>query len=94
MRTHYLHLCVFACIACNGPVISGSTATKETEIQRETDIKQIGTVCLSCGKRYGSLPISRTVRHIAPFEWNSAELADRNETSIQEAAAVAKHFVQ
>ena len=38
MTTHYLHLCAYTCVACNGPVISGSFTTRETEIQRETDI--------------------------------------------------------
>ena len=47
MRRHYLHLAAFDCAACNGPVISGSMATRETDIQRETGIKQIGAICLS-----------------------------------------------
>ena len=72
MRTHYLHLAAFDCVDCNGPVISGSITTRETEIQRETGIRQVGAICLTCGKRYDSLPTSRAVRHIAPFVWKSA----------------------
>lgn len=32
MRTHYLHLSAFTCEACSCPVISGSLATRATEI--------------------------------------------------------------
>jgi hypothetical protein len=70
MKTHYLHLSAFTCDECDGPVISGSGSTRETVIQRETNIRQIGSVCLSCGKRYVGLPASGVVRHMAPFEWN------------------------
>jgi hypothetical protein len=79
MKTHYLHLCAYICVACRGPVISGSFATRETEIQRETDIRQIGSICLSCGKRYGSPPTSRVVRHLAPFEWKPVDLVDKKD---------------
>ena len=71
MRTNYLHLSAFTCDECDGPVISASRSTRETEIQRATDIRQIGSVCLLCGKRYVGLPSSGIVRHIAPFEWHS-----------------------
>lgn len=88
MTTHYLHLSAFTCVECSGPVISGSVATRENESQRETDIRQIGTICLSCGRKYGSLPTSRAVRHIAPFEWTSPDLTVKTPASAQEALAV------
>jgi hypothetical protein len=79
MRTHYLRLCAYVCVGCNGPVISGSFAIRETEIQRETDIRHIGSICLSCGKRYGSPPTSRAVSHIAPIEWKPVDLAHKKD---------------
>ena len=88
MRTHYLHLFAFTCIKCNGPVISGYVATRETDIQRESDIRQVGSVCLSCGKRYGSLPLSHKVRHIAPFEWHTTEPAKMKVIAPLEVASV------
>jgi hypothetical protein len=69
MRRHYLHLSAFTCDECDGPVISGSRSTRESEIEKETNIMQIGSVCLSCGKRYVGPPASGVVRHMAPFEW-------------------------
>ena len=69
MRTQYLHLSAFICDECDGPVISGSGSTRENEIEKATSVMRIGSVCLSCGKRYGELPTSGVVRHMAPFEW-------------------------
>jgi hypothetical protein len=95
MQTHYLHLAAFTCDACNGPVISGSFATRETEIQRESDIREIGSVCLSCRKQYSSLPASRPVRHMAPVEWESREPASKEQNvSAREPVSVVKHYIQ
>ena len=94
MRTHYLHLAAFTCEACNGPVISGSFATRETEIQRESDIRDIGSFCLSCGKQFDSLPTSRPVRYIAPLEWESRAPTLKQKASAQESGSVVKHYVQ
>lgn len=71
MTTHYLHLSAYTCIECNAPVISGSFATRESDIQRETDIRHLGSICLSCGKRYDSPPPSCVVRHMVPIEWET-----------------------
>jgi hypothetical protein len=90
MRTNYLSLSAFACVECNGPVISGSVGTRETEIQRETDVRQIGSICLSCKKQYGSLPTSRAVRHLAPFEWRSPDHPKQEDVSPPEAASGGK----
>jgi len=94
MQTHYLHLAAFTCDACNGPVIAGSFATRETEIERETDIREIGAVCLLCRKQYGSFPASRSVRHLAPVEWGSREPAPKHQVSDPEPESVVKHYIQ
>ena len=88
MTTHYLHLSAFNCVSCNGPVISATVASRDNEIQRETDIRRIGSICLSCGKRYDSLPTSRAVRHIAPFEWTPSDLPLKTPALVQEVASV------
>ena len=94
MPTHYLHLAAFTCDACNGPVISGSFATRETETQRESDIQNIGSICLSCGKQFTSLPTS-CVRQIAPLEWVSREPAPKQQKiSVPEPGSVVKHYIQ
>jgi DNA-directed RNA polymerase subunit RPC12/RpoP len=49
MKKQYLHLVAYACEKCRGPVVSGSLAVRENEISKETDIKDLGARCLSCG---------------------------------------------
>jgi len=51
MRKQYLHLSAYICDECKGPVVSGLLAVREDEISRETDIRPIGAICLSCGHR-------------------------------------------
>jgi DNA-directed RNA polymerase subunit RPC12/RpoP len=53
MRKQYLHLSAYSCERCSGPVVAGSLAFRESEISKETEIKQVGAICLSCGHRQG-----------------------------------------
>ena len=94
MPIHYLHLAAFACDECNGPAISGSFATRETETQRESDIREIGSVCLYCGRHFNSHPTSRPVRHMPPLEWDSREPALKQKESPGEPGSVVKDYVQ
>jgi hypothetical protein len=72
MRSQYLHLRAFPCNICRGPVVSGSTAVRETDLQRETEIKEIGSICLSCGYRQTEATQPNSTRHFAPVLWNVA----------------------
>lgn len=90
MQRHYLRLAAFACNACKGPVISGSFTTRENEIQRETDIREIGSVCLSCGKTYSSIPVTSRVLYIAPLDWEEPYSADRQQVASKKKAPNAK----
>jgi hypothetical protein len=69
--TQYLHLAAFPCEKCKGPVILGWMGTREDDIAKETEIKEAGAVCLSCGAR--PEPATRIdpleVRHFRPVEW-------------------------
>lgn len=69
MRKQYLHLSAYTCDACAGPVIAGAVAVRENEISRETDIRQVGAICLSCGHRPGGTEAARA-RHLLPIEWD------------------------
>ncbi|SPF42500.1 hypothetical protein SBA1_460097 [Candidatus Sulfotelmatobacter kueseliae] len=73
MRKHYLHLSVYPCDACAGPVIAGSTAARENEISKETDIRQVGAICLSCGHRQSEATAPARTRHFLPMEWAPAD---------------------
>ena len=67
MRKQYLHLSVFLCDVCAGPVVAGSLAVRENEISRETDIRPVGTICLSCGHRLSTPTPSARVLHLLPM---------------------------
>ena len=69
MKKQYLHLSAYSCDKCAGPVVSGSTATRENEISRETDIQQVGAACLSCGQRQDKATEPGVTRHFPPTQW-------------------------
>jgi hypothetical protein len=67
--THYLHLLAFPCERCNGPVILGWMGTREDDISKETEIKEVGAVCLCCGLRPEALCDPLQGCHFRPVEW-------------------------
>jgi hypothetical protein len=69
MRRQYLHLSVYSCDKCTGPVIAGSLAVRENEISKETEISQVGAICLSCGHRQSKATEPAYARHLLPVEW-------------------------
>lgn len=71
MRKQYLHLSVYVCPNCAGPVIAGALAVRENEISEETEIKQVGAICLACGKRQNAGTELNRVREFSPIEWVS-----------------------
>ncbi len=74
MRKQYLHLSVYVCNQCNGPAVAGSLAVRESEISKETEIRSVGEVCLSCGHRQHHTGNSDFVRHFPPAEWHPANV--------------------
>jgi hypothetical protein len=70
MRKQYLHLSAYACDACAGPVIAGALAVRENEISKETDLRQVGAICLSCGHRQSGPTAPARTRHLLPIEWD------------------------
>jgi hypothetical protein len=69
MRKQYLHLSVYPCDKCSGPVVAGSLAVRESEISKETDIKQVGAICLSCGHRQSKITGLGIAQQFPPVEW-------------------------
>jgi hypothetical protein len=70
MRKQYLHLSAYSCDKCQGPVVSGSLAIRENEISKETDIRQIGAICLSCGHHQNQATEPERARQFFPTEWD------------------------
>jgi hypothetical protein len=69
MKKQYLHLSVYPCDTCTGPVIAGSTAVRENEISKEIDIRQVGAICLSCGHRQDKATEPARACHVLPIAW-------------------------
>lgn len=69
MKKQYLHLSAYRCSDCSGPVVAGSFAVRENEISKESDIRQVGAVCLSCGHQPSGSTELVTVRRCPPIEW-------------------------
>ncbi len=73
MRRQYLHLSAYCCDNCTGPVIAGWLAVRENEISKETDIRQVGALCLSCGHRQSKATEPARARDLSPVEWGASE---------------------
>ena len=69
MKRQYLHLSAYSCDQCAGPVVAGSLAVRENEISKETDVRQVGTICLSCGHRPPKGTEAGVSRNFPPVPW-------------------------
>jgi hypothetical protein len=69
MKRQYLHLSAYSCDNCAGPVIAGSIGVRENEISKETDIRQVGAICLSCGQRQSKATGLGLTRSFPPMQW-------------------------
>jgi len=76
MKTQYLHLSAYSCDKCTGPVVAGSLAVRENEISKETDIRQVGAICLSCGHRQSKGAEAGVTRAFPPVRWESVNAID------------------
>jgi DNA-directed RNA polymerase subunit RPC12/RpoP len=71
MRRQFLHISVYKCDKCQGPVVAGSTGVRENEISRETDIQELGAVCVSCGHRQSHVTAPGATWEMPPIRWES-----------------------
>jgi hypothetical protein len=69
MKKQYLHLSAYHCDKCKGPVISGSLGVCENEISKETDVTQVGAICLACGHRQEKAGEAGFTRQYPRMEW-------------------------
>lgn len=69
MKKQYLHLSAYPCDRCEGPVVSGSLAVRENEISKETDVRQVGAVCLTCGHKQAQAGEAGITRRCPPVDW-------------------------
>ncbi len=73
MKRQYLHLSAYSCDECAGPVIAGSLGVRENEISKETEIRHVGAICLTCGHRQSKATEPARARYLSPFEQQYSE---------------------
>jgi hypothetical protein len=78
MKKQYLHLSAYSCDKCAGPVVAGSTAVRENEISKETDIRQVGAICLSCGHRQSKATEPGITHNFPPTRWEPVTAVKAN----------------
>jgi DNA-directed RNA polymerase subunit RPC12/RpoP len=71
MKKQYLHLSVYRCDECQGPVVAASLGVRENEISKETEQQEIGAMCLSCGHKQIRATATGVARHFPPTEWQA-----------------------
>jgi RNase P subunit RPR2 len=76
MKKHYLRLSVYSCDKCSGPVVAGSTAFRENEIEKETHLQIVGAICLSCGHRQTKATDPDRTRSLPPMSWEPVKAVD------------------
>jgi hypothetical protein len=69
MKKQYLHLSAYSCDQCAGPVVAGLIAVRENEISKETDIRKVGAICLSCGHPQSQASEPGRIRDFPPTSW-------------------------
>jgi hypothetical protein len=57
-------------------VVAGSLAVRENEISKETDIRQVGAICLSCGHRQSKMTKLGMPHQFPPVQWEQPMLSD------------------
>lgn len=72
MKRQFLHLCAYSCDKCRGPVVSASLGVRENEISKESQIRQVGAMCLECGHRQNQATERLRSRYLPPIEWGPA----------------------
>ncbi len=76
MRKQYLHLSAYLCDMCRGPVIAGWLGVRENAISKETNIRQVGAICISCGHRQDNMTEPERTCRVMPMEWEPADAID------------------
>lgn len=88
MKRQYLHLSVYSCDKCAGPLVNGTLGVRENEISKETDLRWVGAVCLSCGSRQSTVSADSVIRQFPPVEWQAIKSGTETKTRVELEAAV------
>lgn len=90
MSKQFLHLLAYPCDMCAGPVVAGSLGVRENQISKETDIRHVGAICLTCGHRQSAATEPARARHLLPVEWDSSGAVSARQTGVEFAEALSR----
>ena len=96
MKRQYLHLSTYSCDKCRGPVVSGFIAVRENEISKETEIRQVGAICISCGHRQNKATEPGRARHMPQIEWGplGAINAGHPPNTFAQAGSIVQNYIE
>jgi hypothetical protein len=96
MKRRYLHLSTYSCDKCSGPVVSGFIAARENEISKETEIRQVGAICISCGHRQNKATEPGRARHMPQIEWGrlGAIYAGHPPNTFVQAGSIVQNYIE
>ena len=96
MKRQYLHLSTYSCDKCRAPVVSGFIAVRENEISKETEIRQVGAICLSCGHRQNKATEPGRARHMPQIEWGplGAINAGHPPNTFVQAGSIVQNYIE
>lgn len=94
MKIQYLHLSAYFCEKCNGPMVAGVLAVRVNEISRETDIRQVGARCLTCGPGQPKPKEPGHTRNVPPIRWESVNAPEGTPAITVDTAPLAAAFAE
>ena len=56
-------------------MVSGRTAVRDNEISKETNIREIGAMCLTCGHKRAKASEEGFTRQCPPMDWRPVRAA-------------------
>ena len=79
-----------------GPVVSGFIAARENEISKETEIRQVGAICISCGHRQNKATEPGRARHMPQIEWGrmGAINAGHPPNTFVQAGSIVQNYIE
>jgi len=96
MKRQYLHLCAYSCDKCRGPVVSASLGVRENDISKESQIRQIGAICLECGHRQNQATERLRARYLPPIEWGPSGAINAGDprSAFVEARSIVQSYIE
>jgi len=81
MTKQFLHLSAYPCERCEGPFVSGSLAVRESEISKESDLREVGCNLLVVLHKQSAAAARSVTRRFPAVEWEPSLTVESVETA-------------